>query len=71
MNGAQFRCDVIRGSRMWRTGAPTPVVGVSQFRKQEADPSLTTPKLKSTLGAPCAQDDSLLGGGQISNDGSV
>ena len=24
----------------------------------KADPSLTTPKLKKTLGAPCAQDDS-------------
>src|SRR3954463_1716444 len=27
--------------------------------KQKADPSLTTPKLKKTFGAPCAQDDSL------------
>jgi hypothetical protein len=25
---------------------------------READPSLTTPKLKNALGAPCAQDDS-------------
>src|SRR6185437_8788851 len=29
--------------------------------KTEADPSLTTPKLKKTLGAPCAQDDSRAG----------
>jgi hypothetical protein len=27
--------------------------------KDEADPSLTTPKLKKTFGAPCAQDDRL------------
>jgi hypothetical protein len=46
---------------MWRTGGiDTPVVGVSQFLKQEADPSLTTPKLKKALGAPCAQDDTAL-----------
>jgi hypothetical protein len=25
---------------------------------READPSLTTPRLKKTSGAPCAQDDS-------------
>jgi hypothetical protein len=25
-----------------------------------SDPSLTTPKLKKTFGAPCTQDDSLL-----------
>src|SRR6201996_8112758 len=27
--------------------------------RADADPSLTTPKLKKTLGAPCAQDDTL------------
>jgi hypothetical protein len=29
--------------------------------KTKADPSLTTPKLKKTFGAPCAQDDTIVG----------
>jgi hypothetical protein len=28
--------------------------------KAKADPSLTTPELKKTFGAPCAQDDSVV-----------
>jgi hypothetical protein len=31
--------------------------GVYEGSGEKADPSLTTPKLKNTLGAPCTQDD--------------
>jgi hypothetical protein len=41
--------------------APSTWMCVSLRPKTEADPSLTTPKLKKALGAPFAQDDGRAG----------